>query len=977
MITEVCDEAVEVVCVPASGSVFPPGTTTVTCTATDDAGNTESCDFEVIVDDSSPPEIVCLGDIFAECESIDGAVVDYPAPVISNECNGAPTYECIPASGSRFPIGMTVVTCTATDQSGNSSTCTFKVQVDDTTPPETMCPANIGVECESPSGTPVNYTASAHDTCDLSPDVTCDPPSGTVFPIGLSTVTCTAIDEAGNRSECEFTVSVVDTTPPDITCPDAISVECTGPDGTAVTFSAGAVDLCDLELEISCIPPSGSVFSIGTTTVSCTATDDAGNSNSCDFEVEVKDTTPPVIVCPDDMFKVRCRDPNGAPLQYPIPTANDVCDTAPEVVCDPPIDTVLPRGTHKITCTATDDAGNEAMCMFDVEIVDDLPPGLECPMDVEVECTSPDGATVEYPLPVPIDECDPNPSIVCEPVSGSTFALGMTMVICTATDASGNSVQCSFMVKVVDTTPPSIECPSNVSKMCETPDGAPCNFEAGAVDVCDSSPSVVCDPPTGTVFPIGTTMVTCTATDSAGNSNECTFTVTIVDDTPPEITCPQDFEVECTDSESAIVEYPGATAFDTCDRDVEVVCDPASGSRMPLGANIITCTATDDAGNTAMCMFTVTVVDTTPPELICSPDMMIHCVDSQGAPVSYDLPVSNDACDGQPPVTCSPPPGSNFALGQTEVVCTSSDQSGNETQCTFFVTVVDTMPPNIEGPKGVITVESECGNCVELGGGPGSLVEFDVTATDNCDSNPHIECNPPSGTCFPVGQTMVICTAHDESGNETTASFVVNVADSTVPEIACPGDITLECSTKGLEPQRLHDRPPGFVRNPIACQAKLMYDMPPGSDICDTDTITVTCIPPPGTLLGLGTHTVTCRARDSAGNEATCSFTVEVVEAAETAFIRGDANEDSNVNIGDVIFQLYWLFYQNLLNKMPGCDDALDSNDDGLPDLSDVIFTLRYLFFGEDTPSAPFYPFCGCDPTNDDPYGCDRFKPCQ
>lgn len=129
-------------CTPPSGSEFPKGTTTVTCTATNAAGST-SCSFTITVNDKEPPMINCPADVTqANDPGQCGAIVNYPPPTVTDNCPGA-TAVCSPASGSFFPVGTTMVTCTATDASGNTSTCTFNVTVIRTGPP--CPPANFTV----------------------------------------------------------------------------------------------------------------------------------------------------------------------------------------------------------------------------------------------------------------------------------------------------------------------------------------------------------------------------------------------------------------------------------------------------------------------------------------------------------------------------------------------------------------------------------------------------------------------------------------------------------------------------------------------------------------------------------------------------------------------------------------------------------------------------------------------------------------
>ncbi|HJQ69993.1 MAG TPA: HYR domain-containing protein [Blastocatellia bacterium] len=115
-------------CSPASGSFFPVGTTTVTCTTT--GPPPRSCTFTVTVVDTQPPTITCPANVTAvapaSCPIATTAVGTFPPPVASDNCPGVTT-ACVPPSGTPFPVGTTTVTCTATDASGNTATCSFSV----------------------------------------------------------------------------------------------------------------------------------------------------------------------------------------------------------------------------------------------------------------------------------------------------------------------------------------------------------------------------------------------------------------------------------------------------------------------------------------------------------------------------------------------------------------------------------------------------------------------------------------------------------------------------------------------------------------------------------------------------------------------------------------------------------------------------------------------------------------------------------
>jgi HYR domain len=158
----------------------------------------------------------------------------------------------------------------------------------DTTPPVLSLPADKTVEATGPTGAVVSFTATATDDVDPSPTVSCTPPSGSIFPLGKTTVSCTATDASGNSATGSFTITVVDTTPPTLTLPANKVVDATGPRGAAVSYTVAATDTVDASPAVICSPPSGSVFAIGTTTVRCTATDASGNAATATFTVHVE-----------------------------------------------------------------------------------------------------------------------------------------------------------------------------------------------------------------------------------------------------------------------------------------------------------------------------------------------------------------------------------------------------------------------------------------------------------------------------------------------------------------------------------------------------------------------------------------------------------------------------------------------------------------------------------------------------------------
>ena len=281
--------------------VYPQnGKLEFTLTVTDHAGMSSSETCKVNIQDATPPVLTVPGDITAEATGASGAQVTYIVTAVdAYDGPVAPDIVCTPASGSLFALGpATTVTCTATDQAGNESDpATFKVTVVDTTPPTIAgMPENITAEATGPTGAVVSWTApTASDIVDGAVAVICTPPSGSTFAIGTHPVECKATDAAGNFSTASFTVTVQDTTAPTISgMPANITLEGNTLGGANVTWPAPtASDIVDPSVTVNCVPASGSLFGLGTTTVNCTSKDAANNTGSASFTVTVVDTTAP------------------------------------------------------------------------------------------------------------------------------------------------------------------------------------------------------------------------------------------------------------------------------------------------------------------------------------------------------------------------------------------------------------------------------------------------------------------------------------------------------------------------------------------------------------------------------------------------------------------------------------------------------------------------------------------------------------
>jgi hypothetical protein len=558
----------------------------------------------------------------------------------------------------------------------------------DTTPPLLRLPSDLSQEATSRNGAQVRFAPSAADQVDGPVPVACTPASGSTFPVGTTPVGCSAVDRAGFAASGIFTVTVFDSRPPILDLPTDLTEEATSKDGAQVRFAASATDRVDGPIAVACTPASGNTFPLGATAVSCSAIDAAGFAANRGFTVTVADTKAPKLTLPGDL-SVQADSAAGAAVIYTA-SAEDSVDGAITPSCSPASGQPFPVGTTRVRCSATDAHGNDASGGFAVLVLearpgpDKTPPALELPKDMTVEATSAAGAAVAYPASAS-DLVDGQVPITCSPPSGATFALGTTKVTCTATDKAGNTATGTFTVTVRDTKGPEPDRPSDMTVEATSPTGAEVTYTASATDLVDGRLPMACTPPSGGTFPLGTTTVTCSATDKAGNTGTASFTIIVQDRTAPRFTLPEDLTVEATSGRGARVRYQ-ASATDLVDGPVPITCTPASGATFALGTTQVTCTATDKAGNTATGTFTVTVRDTTAPVLKLPRGIEEQTSSPYGETVKYAA-TAKDRVDGRVQVTCTPPSGSTFPVDATTVTCSASDRAGNTATGSFQVTV--------------------------------------------------------------------------------------------------------------------------------------------------------------------------------------------------------------------------------------------------------------------------------------------------
>jgi hypothetical protein len=383
--------------------------------------------------------------------------------------------------------------------------------------------------------------------------------------------------------------------PPIVTAPESIIQEASSSDGATVFYDVSAHSQDGTPLDVLCSRPSGTNFSIGTTSVSCSATDSFATTTAS-FYVVVGDFTSPVVTVPDD-FVTESRE-----VSFNV-SAVDNLDGVLMVTCTPASGALFPLGLTRVYCTATDLNFNTGEAAFFVRVLGGGEPVLTVPADITV--TSPDDAPVFVDYTVTATN---NAEIDCLP-SGNMFAVGTTIVTCTATNLTGTDTK-SFKINVLSGAAPEITVPADITAEATSAAGAVVTFVATATN----NATISCAPASGSTFALGTTAVTCTATNPGG-SDTGTFNVTVRDTTPPVLALPLEVTAEATSAAGADVTY-AVSATDLVDGSVAVQCTPVSGSTFALGTTTVNCSSSDTRGNTATDSFDVLVQDTTPPQVI-------------------------------------------------------------------------------------------------------------------------------------------------------------------------------------------------------------------------------------------------------------------------------------------------------------------------------------------------------------------------
>lgn len=736
-------------------AVYPIGTTTVIWTATDAAGNSSTATQTVSVVDPVLPTISAPANITVQANASCVAYnVNIGSPITTDNCGVASVTNNGPAV---YPLGTTIVTWTVTDNSGNISTANQTITVVDQALPIVVAPSNLTLFASnscSIANTSVSLGAAyTSDNCTVA-SVSNNAPAS--FPVGTTTVVWTVTDGNGNTATANQLVTVLDLVNPTITAPSAVTVNANA-SCSATGVSLGTPITADNCSVLSVTNNAPTSYPIGTTVVTWTVTDVNGNSASASQNVVVVDVQNPTITAPAAVNATTNNSCMALNLNLGNPITSDNCSVA-SVSNNAP--TAFNVGTTVVTWTVTDGSGNIATATQNVVITDVEDPIIVAPANITASSTSGCVATgLALGNATAFDNCTIANVTNNAPAS---FSVGTTIVVWTATDASGNTATANQTVVVEDNINPLITAPADITTTTNTACtvtglnlGTPVTSDNCAVaSVTNNAPFA---------FQVGISYVTWTVTDVNGNSSTAIQKVTVADIINPTLTVQANVTVDANNSCSAFnVDLGAPVVSDNCG--IASLTNNAP-TVYPLGLTTVTWIAVDDNGNSVTATQTVTVVDNTAPSIIAPASMNVSTNNNCAASgLILGTPIATDNCTVNSVTNNAPV---DFPVGTTVVTYTATDAAGNTSTATQTIVVTDDVNPIADLQGITLTLDNQ-------GNASFTFNDIDNGSSDNCGIS-STTLSQSAFNCSDIGVNTVTVTITDNNGNTTISSVNVTV----------------------------------------------------------------------------------------------------------------------------------------------------------------------------------------------------------
>jgi len=670
--------------------------------------------------------------------------------------------------------------------------------------------------------------------------------------IGTVNITATATDVNMNTATCIAIVTVEDNIAPDAICQD-VTVELDAMNSgsiTAAEINNGSADACDvpgMTIDITTFTDAN----IGSNIVTLTVMDNSGNTSACTSNVTVSDSTPPVALCQDITAELEA---TGTVSILPTDIDNGSSDNVgiASMTLNIMDFSCTDLGQNTVELTVTDDTPFSSTCIATVTIVDLLPPVSSQPIlnPISAQCSVEESAIIE---PSATDNCGGVVTIANDGIFPITVSTTLTW---TYTDQNGNSETQTQEIVINDTTAPTpicqdltIELDTNGQAFITASD-----IDGGSTDNCSIN-GINIDQTDFTNADLGVNNVLLTVMDDAGFTASCFSVVTVQDNINPSAIC-QDITVQLDPNGLVSVDSSMVNNGSTDNGAIATMTlSETAFNCTDIGANTVTLTVADDAGNTSSCASLITVEDNLSPIVTCDPAVTFD-LDGSGSFVLTDSDINVVATDNcsidfidlsQTSFDCS-------HAGSNTITVTATDTNGLSSTCESIVTINDT-----ENPVAIcqdITVEIDAtGNVV--------IASEDINngSIDNCN-NITIIASDTTFTNTNLGANNITLTVTDGSGNTATCNAIVTVEDNIAPVAICQ-DITVDLDVNGN----------------VAIDSSMVDNGSSDNGAIATMVLSQTDF----TCANVGTNTVILNITDDGGNTAVCSsiVTVQDVTAPE------------------------------------------------------------------------------------------------
>ncbi len=601
----------------------------------------------------------------------------------------------------------------------------------------------------------------------------------------------------------------IDETPPDVTCPIDVTVACGQSTDPADLGYAHGTDNCDQDPAVAYTDSivAGSCNGELTILRKWEVSDQCGNSTVCTQTITVVDDTAPVIIGKPGPLTVQCPGDVPPPNIADIHATDECGNVTVGHVSDVPDGQSCP-GHITRTYRVGDGCGNSVDVVQVITIDDTTPPTITAPKSVTVQCANDVPPADTRPVTA-VDNCGAVTVTHLSDVSDGRSCPEIITRTYRAVDACGNATDATQIITVDDTTPPEVAGPANLTVSCHGEIPQADTRLITATDNCGGVSVVhVGDVSDGKTCPEVVTR-TYRVTDACGRHTDWVQIITVNDETPPVVSGPANFEIECG-SAMPLANTGLITATDNCGSvTVTHVGDVSDGKKCPETI-YRTYRVTDACGRHTDWVQAITISDHTNPQIACPADINVECVDDIPRPNVGSIEAT-DNCGGVTVEHVGDFSDHHTCPETISRVFRATDACGHSATCTQKIVVRDETPPEITSGPGPLKVECR-GNI------PAPATEL-IQASDNCGSVRVVHLGDVSdGKTCPESVTRTY-RVYDDCGNSRDFVQVITVDDDIPPQIA-------SCST----------------RQAIECPAWLEFEDPVATDNCDpAPAIIVVC----------------------------------------------------------------------------------------------------------------------------------------